>query len=226
MRRLFLIIGLFITLTNLYGQDPRLGYIWYLYAYENGSGWIHVVNVEPSITPTFTLNEDLSFNGEAACNNYQGLVSIETSTDGLFVEEFQNDGLTCTHASHSQFESDYFTFFEQGNLLLYAIIDDMLLDIAIDPDNVLYYGLEPPLSIPENEASVFVIFPNPVKDRLLVASEGYIIEKLVVNSMTGQQLINIEGHINSLDVSSLAEGIYLLEIHSEGKRQLKKFIKH
>ncbi|MDW7691695.1 LamG-like jellyroll fold domain-containing protein [Flammeovirgaceae bacterium SG7u.111] len=99
----------------------------------------------------------------------------------------------------------------------------------------LIYGVEP-FDVAENAASriglekevdskVFSIYPNPVVDNLTINLEA---EALVT-------IINLSGNIvwqrtisqstNSIDLSSLNEGLYIIKVQSENMHAVKKILK-
>ncbi len=90
--------------------------------------------------------------------------------------------------------------------------------------------------IPEKYS--YKLFPNPVTDRLFVSfhskssqlnnSTNFI--RINVYNIVGEQIsayhfINTSGNYLELDISSLMQGIYLLEIQTQSETIIRKFIK-
>ncbi len=75
----------------------------------------------------------------------------------------------------------------------------------------------------------FKLYPNPVKDIMILESDVKIINPAIkIFSLEGRLLStqNLEFEKQtSLDVSRLSNGIYLLQITSEGKQITYKFMK-
>jgi photosystem II stability/assembly factor-like uncharacterized protein len=73
------------------------------------------------------------------------------------------------------------------------------------------------------------IFPNPVEDKLHVAFENYIQEKLklTITNIIGQEVYSINNFDLKwdFDVAFLASGIYYLEIESKNEKKVFKMIK-
>lgn len=76
--------------------------------------------------------------------------------------------------------------------------------------------------------SGMVIYPNPVKTTLTLDNLQNA-ERIVISNLIGQQIIiknNIRESRTTMDVSSLARGIYIVSIHSkDGKTETGKFMK-
>lgn len=69
-----------------------------------------------------------------------------------------------------------------------------------------------------------LLYPNPVSEILQInASEGITIQKMTLFSILGQLLVSTSE--KSIDVSSLSEGIYLLEITTDQGILSKKIVK-
>lgn len=68
------------------------------------------------------------------------------------------------------------------------------------------------------------IFPNPVENQLKITAplEDYTAEILSIN---GQKLFTVEKNAQTIDVSTLNRGIYLISFEKRGKRIIRKFIK-
>jgi hypothetical protein len=89
------------------------------------------------------------------------------------------------------------------------------------------FKIDKPLSTQEEHKYEFVISPNPVIDVLSIRFDINGIKQLVITNIDGRLIM--EKRINSLqaeiEVSNLPNGIYLLSVESEGKMNVKKFIK-
>ncbi|MCW5518982.1 T9SS type A sorting domain-containing protein [Aureitalea sp. L0-47] len=90
--------------------------------------------------------------------------------------------------------------------------------------NFAVYG-DTILGIHENRLENIGFYPNPAKDILYLYSEGQLISSATVYSLSGQQLTVKSENPEAIDVSSLSEGIYFLEIVTESGRVVKKFVK-
>jgi alpha-tubulin suppressor-like RCC1 family protein len=78
----------------------------------------------------------------------------------------------------------------------------------------------------QEAANNFKIFPNPVSDILTIRNPtGVSFEKVVITDLTGKKVREQTGNQSMIDVSQLPTGMYLLQIISEGKKSVTKFIK-
>ena len=86
-------------------------------------------------------------------------------------------------------------------------------------------------SFPEEKAKKIVLFPNPVREELFVdiAVPDIIIDRCEVYNINGALLHNIEyksaSYQNSLDVSNLQPGVYIVKLYSERQLFRGKFVK-
>jgi hypothetical protein len=79
------------------------------------------------------------------------------------------------------------------------------------------------LSASENQLDDFVIFPNPVSDKLFVNAKNNF--DFIIFNRLGQKLKEIKNK-NEIDVSYLSKGIYFVQIFDGLKSTVKKFIKN
>ena len=80
------------------------------------------------------------------------------------------------------------------------------------------------LSVNDNNINRIKIYPNPTKGILNIAANGSIVEEITIFNLQGMVLKNTSNK-NEIDVSSLATGLYFLQLSVEGKSVTKKFIK-
>jgi hypothetical protein len=224
MKKLFpLLLSLFLSATT-FAQNPDLYSTWYLYSYKNDSGDVlFTSDIDPAIVPTLTIENDLSYNGNAACNGYDGSFTFDPANDQLIMNSFVRTFFTCTFSSHIQFESDYFEYFQVGVSYEYVLLSNFLY-LELEPGAVLTYGREP-LSVDDFNSVNLEIYPNPVFETLYIQSGGLTIESFSVYSIEGR-LVHYQNEFSgSIDISGLSKGLYLLEILTENNKQTKKFIK-
>ncbi len=76
--------------------------------------------------------------------------------------------------------------------------------------------------IVDNTIEILSLFPNPAHDILRVKGASSV--SMTVFSLSGQQLLSSDS--NSLDVSPLPNGIYLVRVVTEGETLVNKFVKN
>lgn len=69
------------------------------------------------------------------------------------------------------------------------------------------------------------ITPNPVSSTLYLNTQNLAIQSLYVFNLSGQKILEQSTNTKSLDVSSLQNGMYFLQIATEKGSVIKKFIK-
>ncbi|TRX25223.1 T9SS type A sorting domain-containing protein [Flavobacterium franklandianum] len=75
--------------------------------------------------------------------------------------------------------------------------------------------------------SKFSIFPNPVKDILTIQnSDSRSFEKVIISDLTGKKVLEQNSGSNTINLEKLQNGMYLLQIISDGKSTVSKFIKN
>jgi hypothetical protein len=72
----------------------------------------------------------------------------------------------------------------------------------------------------------FILYPNPVIQRLYFSAREVTGAKVAVSDITGHIVINTVMSGNSIDVSRLKPGFYTVRIFRDGKTSVKKFIKN
>ena len=85
------------------------------------------------------------------------------------------------------------------------------------------------LSTAENtiKESEFLIFPNPVQNILTIQkSENLNIDKITISDLTGKKVLEQNSNFSTVNVEKLQNGMYLLQLFSEGKYNTSKFIKN
>jgi len=233
---------LFVLLINLlsfqgYAQDPNIYQTWYLmYAeVDLGDPYLIVEDVNPPISPSLTISENLDFTGFGACNSFSGDFMYENDPnygDILTAQNFSQTNNSCEFQQHTTFENNYFYYFNtEGLPLIVSYWEDVnngvsYLDLEMGPGFLYHFQNTPLLSINNNDIVSAVIYPNPVSNTLFVSSENNTVQSVSIYSVLGTKVKNISASsVNSINVSNLSKGIYFIEIYSTEGKIVKKFIK-
>jgi hypothetical protein len=75
------------------------------------------------------------------------------------------------------------------------------------------------------KASQLRLYPNPVSDQLYISSEDQKVENVVIYSLSGTVVKSIISEVDSVDVSNLATGNYLVKVVTDEGVVVKKIIK-
>jgi hypothetical protein len=82
-----------------------------------------------------------------------------------------------------------------------------------------------PASIYNNEITNLVIYPNPATDKLNIESQDFVIDDVAVYSIDGKLILEkTKLENNSINVSSLATGTYLLKLYGKSGEATKQFV--
>ena len=237
MKKLILLISALLVYASSLAQDPELlDRFWYVtklnlsgndffppeYDPDYGYHFLYI-HYEGSGVGDFFLESchagaaGVTFDGEP--NEF----NVELPIVILLSDCFNND--------YQTYENMYFGFYDDNAAepFTYEITDEgngaLSMIVTASNGDKVYYGND---LLTNGDLSIadFHVYPNPVQDELFVNSKGNSIDGITVYSLTGQQLIYRTGQTNSIDVSSLSDGIYFLEIVSEGKKQVQKFVKN
>ena len=96
-----------------------------------------------------------------------------------------------------------------------------------DATNLYYIKTSyPTLGLGQNiETKKLMLYPNPVSDQLYISSEDQKVENVTIYNLSGNVVRNISDKVESVDVSNLATGNYLVKITTDQGSVSKKIIK-
>ncbi len=99
---------------------------------------------------------------------------------------------------------------------------------STDPDYApvlnLKYG-EYPSAIKETSNQQFNIFPNPTTGLLNIEAGNEIITHIEISNLMGQVVAQPQFNNNTIDISALADGMYLLNITTKAGKTSQRFVK-
>jgi hypothetical protein len=77
-----------------------------------------------------------------------------------------------------------------------------------------------------NNNTAFLIYPNPTKDVIYFQnSDNKLIEKITITDLNGKIVLKQNNNPAEINVQRLKQGVYIIQIMSEGKAFESKFIK-
>lgn len=90
----------------------------------------------------------------------------------------------------------------------------------------LYFDRKSTLGVAENSLEDFTFYPNPVKDILNLSTQNTV-ENVAIYSLLGQEVIQVSPKQKSpsLNISSLASGVYVMKVEVDGQTGTYKIIK-
>lgn len=227
------------VLTNLIGLEN-------LTSIEKGLtiGGLYGTGTNPVLASLTGLDNISSIKGYIHIANNNSLVSLSefsnvTSTlSELFIEG--NNSLTSLEGLDNFIaESTCFLSITNNSLLSTCEIKS-ICDYLIDPNGNVYIhdnaiGCNSSEEIVEAcDASgipdiilqpIISIYPNPAKREITISSKDELkIEQVVIYNQVGQNVLQVNQIINSIDISRLKQGIYIVEVKTKESKIRKKLI--
>ena len=75
-------------------------------------------------------------------------------------------------------------------------------------------------------ATKVALYPNPTETKLTIDAAGQKVDNAIIYNMNGQQVMNVSSPAqNIVDVSSLSDGIYFMEVKVKDASTRIKFVK-
>ena len=193
--------------------DPDLFRTWYLKFFQSSdlSTAYNIVQIEPPIEPFLTIEEDLSYAGQGACNSFTGAFFFPFP-ETMQSSDWEDTGQGCGVTIHNSFELDYFPYLQEGGW--YQIEQDsqgFTLTISTPIFGTAIFN-DYQLSVDENTLDKVALFPNPVLDRLEVVDQFKTLTSVRVYDATGRLLMKVPGSIEEIDVSGYASGMLFVQL--------------
>jgi len=87
-------------------------------------------------------------------------------------------------------------------------------------DNLKVYNSNPPSEVKNVKINTFTVYPNPAND--IVYFNGTDVKEVIITDLMGRTIRKISVNENSIDVSGLKQGIYLIIIGEKTSKLVKK----
>ncbi len=160
-----------------------------------------------------SLNPNILYSGNLAINQP---ITFNTSAIGILSWHWDfNDGNTSTLPSptHTYTVSDYYT-----------VTLDVQNAVGCTAQAFLNIFIENQVGIEKNEKNVIKIYPNPTKEILYIENNDHDDLKFEILSVSGQVIKRevLENTLNTIDVSNIASGVYLIKIFNDNVNCNKK----
>jgi hypothetical protein len=228
MKKIVLLISICYALKGTaQGVDPALFQTWYLYSITTrdlGPGDL-VSDIEPAITPTLTVLEDLSFSGVGACNTFNGSFT-EVGPNAFLIDEFTETEDDCEFQSHQDFESQYFQYMRNANAFVIRPIEGgMELDLgATIFGEAIFRNFT--LNTSVFEANQIDIFPNPTDGLVHLKMANNRIQNVELYDTLGQKVKTFQPEYDVIDISQLERGIYIMKLKTASGVLTQKIVKN
>lgn len=234
---IFFLLSSFISFSS-YAQDPQLfENDWYLHKITINSVDFFPPGINGEAT-TIMLNINENNMSSTVCDT-QGteITNYDDVNNSFTVGFFSSLAVDCFYYENQIFQDlyfyDFFKSLEPTNIYQYQIDtgtnNSKMLTLSNLDSNQAIYGNEP-LEVQSFNSSQFSVHPNPASETIILNSTNDIGRlKIKIYTTEGKllntQALDFNGQ-NSIDVSNLSSGIYLLSIEDEeGRIEVLKFVK-
>ncbi|GAA4759792.1 MULTISPECIES: T9SS type A sorting domain-containing protein [Flavobacterium] len=80
------------------------------------------------------------------------------------------------------------------------------------------------LSVAQNNITGLKVYPNPAKNTLYVTSDSFTAKEVQLYDVLGKSVLNTKTVNNTVNISSLSKGVYVVKITEEGKTATRKIV--
>ena len=206
--------------------NPQLFQTWYLNFVQASDldTPYNIFEIEPQISPTLTISNQLNYNGVGACNSFEG-VFVNTFSDYIESSIFSPTTNDCNFELHNSFESSYFYFLQYGGTYQIIPQGNGLLLIISNPifGSAVFTNFK--LDINDFDFSQITIYPNPIESNFSLKSDKLNISRIQIINSFGQNVKTIQNEFGIIDISNLNSGVYILKIDTELGILYRKIIK-
>jgi len=92
-------------------------------------------------------------------------------------------------------------------------------------DKIAWYENYTILSVEENKINSLTVYPNPTKGLIYINPKTKTIVSIGVFDIMGKKVLQLEGNIQRIDISTLQSGMYFLRIVTDAGSFVQKIIK-
>ena len=206
--------------------NPELFQTWYLtYIQENDFATPYNVNeIVPAISPTLTISNNLSFSGEGACNNFNGTFTNVTS-DSFETSMFIPTLLICSPQIHYSIEISYFEFLQSARYYQITPQGQGLVLTMFNPifGQAIFQNFA--LNRIDFDSEQIAIYPNPTNSTIFLNFKQLVVSNIQVVNSIGQNVKTINNNFESINMSDLNSGIYILKIDTNLGTINKKIVR-
>jgi len=230
MKYLILLISIFFSLNCLaQSPDPNLFQTWYLSSIQASDldTIYRIKDLTPSITPYVTILDNLEFSGEGACNTFNGKYNFQTpniltSDNNVFAETTN----LCGIALYNSFENSYIGF--MNGMWWYEITqdgNDLILNIYNGVFGQAVFK-NTTLSSKDFTLDKIKVYPIPSNSKVFIKSNSNTVTKIEIYNILGQVIKTVNKNLETLDISGLSEGVYVIKLFTKHGTVNKRIIKN
>lgn len=222
-----LLLALMICNIAVYSQqpDPLFYQTWYLNRIQTDdlAPIINVFAIEPAVSPTLIISDNMSFTGTGVCNSFSGLFT-DFEAGGLFqTTQFTATSLVCDTEINNILDAAFRNFMQTPTQ--YFLAPDGVSLMLINPLMGYAEFLNYPLGNTDFDSEQIAIYPNPASTSLHLNLKSLRVSKIDIVNTVGQKVKVINNDFESINIADLSSGIYVLKISTEFGIIHRKFLK-
>jgi len=237
--RFIISVFLFFSYSVLYSQDELIENEWFFQKMVISGEDIYPPETDEFNTINLTFVEfDIDgdpgyFLYSGVCTSLEGMIIYMTdSVFSFFDISCCADGSLCTEPENVDFENLYLNFYIYffENIFTYEITntsEGLKLVITNIVGNEMHYSNQK-MAVSEVEKSAISIYPNPVKDQLIIGMNNLKNVRIKILNSLGELVLHQELSSGETKLDfNFPKGVYYLTIESEGKiLKTEKIIKN
>ena len=114
-------------------------------------------------------------------------------------------------------ETDYFSY---GKVNIFNLEGSLLhtFDVSVSPGNFAF-DVRSSVGIQENKLTAINLYPNPVNDVLIIASES-VLSEIIISDISGSvvyQEMSLGNNLKTIDCSKFIPGVYVIAMRSDNE---------
>jgi hypothetical protein len=114
--------------------------------------------------------------------------------------------------------------FNFSNVIITNTENIDISSLALESGQLTVSGTQLSVEGQELERSI-QLYPNPVKDILSIKSKAIVISKVAIYSVLGKKIKEVKSNFESIGISNLSKGLYIIRIFSDKESITKRIIK-
>jgi hypothetical protein len=196
----------------------------------NNDGFIDILNGNTAYINDGNDNGYIKINTIGAQSNINGIgarIQLHTPNLGQQIRDVRSgDGFRYMSSMTVHFGIGTETVIDSVVVIWPSGIVDVIENPEINTTIDIVEGSSIGVSVEDQFLPDLLIFPNPVKDQLVVTAPQDLSASVIrVFDINGKKLLDGRLNGNEINVSQLAKGAYILEIELNGRVAQRKFVK-
>ncbi|MCL2074260.1 MAG: InlB B-repeat-containing protein [Marinilabiliaceae bacterium] len=186
----------------------------------------------PKLAATVWKNGDATTLSSGGFNLTHSIFVVQTTNyytvtfDGEEIDiepQIIEEGKLATRPTDPERENYDFSGWYTDN---YTFLNEWIFESDIvTQDTTLFAKWTPKSGIEDIEKATIKIYPNPVKEVLLIEKGEFIINRIEIVNLSGIVMYQFNSFNNKINVSALPKGFYFVKIETDNRIITEKFLK-